>query len=37
MLGVTLLYHPAALLQPLDRQFGNSVWDQRSNYSYNFV
>ncbi len=32
LLGVTLLYHPAALLQPLDRQFGNSVWDQRSNY-----
>ena len=29
---MTLVYKPAALLAPLDAHFGNSVWDQRSNY-----
>ena len=32
LLGMTLVMKPEAILQPLDRQFGNSVWDQRSNY-----
>ena len=32
--GITLVYEPGAILQPLDRHFGNSVWDQRSNYLY---
>ncbi|MGD8875517.1 MAG: LTA synthase family protein [Gammaproteobacteria bacterium] len=32
LFGMTLLYKPAAILQPLDRHFGHSVWDQRSNY-----
>lgn len=31
---LTLVYKPAAILEPLDRRFGNSVWDQRSNYLY---
>jgi len=34
LFGMTLQYKPAAILQPLDRHFGNSVWDQRSNYLY---
>jgi phosphoglycerol transferase MdoB-like AlkP superfamily enzyme len=34
LLGMTLAYKPAAILEPLDRYFGNSVWDQRSNYLY---
>ncbi len=34
LFGVTLLYQPATLLRPLDHYFGNSVWDQRSNYLY---
>jgi phosphoglycerol transferase MdoB-like AlkP superfamily enzyme len=34
LLGMTLVYKPAAILNPLDRHFGNSVWDQRSNYLY---
>jgi phosphoglycerol transferase MdoB-like AlkP superfamily enzyme len=34
LLGMTLVYKPAAILEPLDRYFGNSVWDQRSNYLY---
>jgi phosphoglycerol transferase MdoB-like AlkP superfamily enzyme len=34
LLGLTLVYKPAAVLEPLDRYFGNSVWDQRSNYLY---
>jgi phosphoglycerol transferase MdoB-like AlkP superfamily enzyme len=34
LFGMTLLYKPAAVLQPLDRYFGNSVWDQRSNYLF---
>jgi phosphoglycerol transferase MdoB-like AlkP superfamily enzyme len=32
LLGMTLVLKPAVILQPLDRYFGNSVWDQRSNY-----
>jgi phosphoglycerol transferase MdoB-like AlkP superfamily enzyme len=34
LLGMTLVYKPGAILEPLDRHFGNSVWDQRSNYIY---
>jgi phosphoglycerol transferase MdoB-like AlkP superfamily enzyme len=34
LFGMTLVYKPAAILEPLDRYFGNSVWDQRSNYLY---
>ncbi|MDO9169089.1 MAG: sulfatase-like hydrolase/transferase [Methylobacter sp.] len=32
LLGITVVYKPATLLTPLDGYFGNSVWDQRSNY-----
>lgn len=32
LLGITVTYKPATLLDPLDGYFGNSVWDQRSNY-----
>jgi len=32
LLGVTLVYEPRNILQPLDKSIGNSVWDQRSNY-----
>lgn len=32
LLGMTLRYQPGTLLEPLDERFGNSVWDQRSNY-----
>ncbi len=32
LLGITVAYKPATLLDPLDGYFGNSVWDQRSNY-----
>lgn len=32
LFGITLVYKPAAILVPLDAHFGNSVWDQRSNY-----
>ncbi len=32
VLDLTLLYQPTAILEPLDRRFGNSVWDQHSNY-----
>jgi len=32
LFGVALLYRPESILLPLDRYFGNSVWDQRSNY-----
>jgi phosphoglycerol transferase MdoB-like AlkP superfamily enzyme len=32
LLGITLVYKPIALLQPLDKYTGTSVWDQRSNY-----
>ncbi|MDO9142511.1 MAG: LTA synthase family protein, partial [Methylobacter sp.] len=31
-LGITIVYKPVSLLAPLDGYFGNSVWDQRSNY-----
>jgi len=34
LFGMTLVYKPVAILEPLDRYFGNSVWDQRSNYLY---
>jgi len=34
LFGMTLVYKPATILKPLDRRFGNSVWDQRSNYLY---
>jgi len=34
LFSMTLVYEPAAILEPLDRRFGNSVWDQRSNYLY---
>ncbi|MDO9048816.1 MAG: sulfatase-like hydrolase/transferase [Methylobacter sp.] len=32
LLGLTVAYKPSTLLDPLDGYFGNSVWDQRSNY-----
>jgi phosphoglycerol transferase MdoB-like AlkP superfamily enzyme len=32
LLGITLVYKPVMLLDPLDKHFGTSVWDQRSNY-----
>ncbi|MGR9012118.1 MAG: LTA synthase family protein [Gammaproteobacteria bacterium] len=32
LLGITVVYKPATLLTPIDSYFGNSVWDQRSNY-----
>jgi len=32
LLGITVVYKPASILEPLDGYFGNSVWDQRSNY-----
>ncbi len=32
LLVITVAYKPATLLEPLDGYFGNSVWDQRSNY-----
>ncbi|MBL6987132.1 MAG: sulfatase-like hydrolase/transferase [Methylobacter sp.] len=32
LLGITVVYKPATLLTPIDAYFGNSVWDQRSNY-----
>jgi phosphoglycerol transferase MdoB-like AlkP superfamily enzyme len=32
LLGITLVYKPAMILDPLDKHVGNSVWDQRSNY-----
>jgi phosphoglycerol transferase MdoB-like AlkP superfamily enzyme len=31
-LGITLVYKPAMILEPLDKQMEYSVWDQRSNY-----
>lgn len=34
LFSMTLVYEPAVILEPLDRHFGNSVWDQRSNYLY---
>jgi phosphoglycerol transferase MdoB-like AlkP superfamily enzyme len=32
LLGITVAYKPASILEPMDGYFGNSVWDQRSNY-----
>jgi phosphoglycerol transferase MdoB-like AlkP superfamily enzyme len=32
LFGITLVYQPALLVKPLDKRFGNVVWDQRSNY-----
>ncbi|MDD2800735.1 MAG: LTA synthase family protein [Methylococcales bacterium] len=32
LLGITVVYKPVAVVEPLDNYFGNSVWDQRSNY-----
>ncbi|MGZ8951932.1 MAG: LTA synthase family protein [Methylobacter sp.] len=32
LLGLTVAYKPFIILDPLDGYFGNSVWDQRSNY-----
>lgn len=34
LFGATLVYKPSEILAPLDTYFGNSVWDQRSNYLY---
>lgn len=32
LLGITLVYKPAMVVEPIDQFTGNSVWDQRSNY-----
>jgi len=32
LLGMTIVYQPEMIVEPLDKHFGNSVWDQRSNY-----
>lgn len=32
LLGITLVYKPVMILDPLDKHVGNSAWDQRSNY-----
>jgi phosphoglycerol transferase MdoB-like AlkP superfamily enzyme len=32
LLGITLIYKPVMILDPLDKHFGSSKWDQRSNY-----
>ncbi len=32
LMGMTLVYKPVMLLDPLDNYLGNSKWDQRSNY-----
>lgn len=32
LLGITLVYKPAMIVDPIDQFTGNSVWDQRSNY-----
>ena len=32
LMGITMIYKPNMLLEPLDKHIGNSVWDQRSNY-----
>ncbi len=31
-LGLTIVYKPTMILEPIDKHTGNSVWDQRSNY-----
>jgi hypothetical protein len=32
LLAMMLVYKPASIVTPIDNYFGNSVWDQRSNY-----
>ncbi|MGZ8223803.1 MAG: LTA synthase family protein [Methylobacter sp.] len=32
LLGIIVVYNPEAIVTPIDKYFGNSVWDQRSNY-----
>lgn len=32
LLGLTVVYQPTMIVEPLDKYLGNSVWDQRSNY-----
>lgn len=32
LFSMILVYEPSTILSPLDKKFGNSVWDQRSNY-----
>lgn len=32
VIGITVVYKPASIVMPLDNYFGNSHWDQRSNY-----
>ncbi|WAK04118.1 LTA synthase family protein [Methylobacter sp. YRD-M1] len=32
LFGITMTYEPQSIVDPLDKFFGNSVWDQRSNY-----
>jgi phosphoglycerol transferase MdoB-like AlkP superfamily enzyme len=32
LLGITIVYKPDMLVEPIDKHTGNSVWDQRSNY-----
>ena len=33
LLGITISYHPSAIIDPLDKLVGGySIWDQRSNY-----
>lgn len=31
-LAITVVFKPSAVVEPMDSYFGNSVWDQRSNY-----
>ncbi len=32
LLGMTIVYQPSMIVDPIDKYTGNSVWDQRSNY-----
>jgi phosphoglycerol transferase MdoB-like AlkP superfamily enzyme len=32
LLGITVVYKPAMIVELIDKNTGNSVWDQRSNY-----
>lgn len=32
LLGMTVVYQPQMIVEPIDKFTGNSVWDQRSNY-----
>jgi phosphoglycerol transferase MdoB-like AlkP superfamily enzyme len=32
LLGITIVYKPTMIVEPIDKYTGNSVWDQRSNY-----